>query len=214
VKVSHIIYRVQDLEQGVEAFREKGFVVEYGREKNPLNALVYFSEGPYFELLAGTKMPPAAKKTFRLLGQGKLVDRLDSYDAHTGGPCELALENYAKDLESESAILKKYGYTMFQTPSRRNDTKGRKLRFRVGAPNDLQIPFLMTYFNIDPKPKAFVHPNGVSKISRVTFGTRSELFPLIRELCDDELLNLKEGAGITDIEFAYAPGRENTPVVL
>ena len=32
----------------------KGFAVQYGRKKNPINALIYFSNGPYIELLDGT----------------------------------------------------------------------------------------------------------------------------------------------------------------
>lgn len=214
MKVSHIMYRVKDLDKGVEEFRKKGFEVEYGRKKNPINALIYFSEGPYIEILAGSKMPAFFKGLFRLFGQGKLVDRLDSYDKHPGGPCGLALENYKSDLETESAILKKHGYTAGQTNIRRNDTKGRKLRFRVGFPNDIQIPFFMTYFNIDPKPKDFVHPNGITGVSRVTFGTRQELFSLIQELCDDEMLEMCVGDGIQKMEFRYAPGRESTQIVI
>lgn len=214
MKVSHIMYRVRDLEQGVEEFRAKGFEVEYGREKNPINALIYFSEGPYIELLAGSKMPAFFKGLFRLLGHGKLVDRLNSYDNHPGGPCGLALENYKTDLDAECAILKKHGYDAGQRNIQRNDTKGRKLRFRVAFPNDVQLPFFMTYFNIDPKPKVFVHPNGVTRISRVAFGTRKELFPVIRELCDDEMLELQEGDGVTGMELAYAPGREGAPIKL
>ncbi|MFT3983085.1 MAG: VOC family protein [Lachnospiraceae bacterium] len=214
MNISHIMYKVQDLEKAVEEYRKRGFAVEYGRVKNPINALIYFSEGPYIELLAGTKMPVFFKNLFRLFGQGKLVDRLDSYDAHPGGPCGLALENYKSDLETERVILKKHGYDLFQMNSRRNDTKGRKLRFKVGSPNDLQLPFFMTYFNIDPKPKAFVHPNGIKKISRVAFGTRPELFPLMKELCDDNMLELHAGNGITKIEFAYAPSRESAPIIL
>lgn len=214
MKVSHIMYRVRDLEQGVEEFRAKGFEVEYGREKNPINALIYFSEGSYIELLAGSKMPAFFKGLFRLMGQGKLVDRLNSYDDHPGGPCGLALENYKIDLDAECAILKKYGYDAGQRNIRRNDTKGRKLQFRVAFPNDVQLPFFMTYFNVDPKPKAFVHPNGVTRISRVAFGTRKELFPVIRELCDDEMLELQEGDGVTGMELAYAPGREGAPIKL
>lgn len=210
MKVSHIMYRVPDLEKAVEEYRKKGFAVEYGKVKNPINALIYFSEGPYIELLAGSQMPAVFKKLFRLFGQGKLVDRLDSYDNHPGGSCGLALENYKTDLESEGEILKKYGYGLFQMNNRRDDTKGRKLRFKVGAPNDIQIPFFMTYFNIDPKPTAFVHPNGVVRISHVTFGTRKELFPLIKELCDDEILELHEGNGVEEFTFEYAPGREQS----
>ncbi|MBP1737684.1 MAG: hypothetical protein H6Q60_1565 [Oscillospiraceae bacterium] len=214
MKVSHIMYRVQNLDKGVEEFRKRGFEVEYGKEKKPINALIYFSEGPYIELLAGSNMPAFFKKLFRLFGQDKLVDRLDSYDTHPGGPCGLALENYKTDLESEVAVLKKYGYSAFQMKVRREDTKGRDLRFKVGSPNDIQIPFFMTYFNLDPKPKAFVHPNGIAKISHVTFGTRKDLFPLIQELCDDEMLTICEGNGVKAVEFAYVPGQEGAPFVL
>lgn len=116
MKVSHIMYRVSDLKEAVEEYRQKGFAVEYGRAKNPINALIYFSEGPS---------------------------------------------------------------------------------------NDIQIPFFMTYFNIDPKPKNFVHPNGIARIRHVTFSTRKELFPLIRELCDDEILELCEGDGREGFTFEY-----------
>lgn len=214
MKVSHIMYRVEDLDQGVEAFRKKGFAVEYGRKINPINALIYFSEGPYIELLAGSKMPAFFKGMFRLFGQGKLVDRLNSYDTHPGGPCGLALENYKTALEAECAILGKYGYKAAQKNIRRNDTKGRSLRFRVAFPNDIQIPFFMTYFNIDPKPKGFVHPNGIARISHVTFGARPELFPLIQELCDDEMLTVRAGDGVMRVEFTYAPGRKGESIIL
>jgi hypothetical protein len=204
------MYRVQDLDKSVEEYREKGFEVEYGREKNPINALIFFSEGPYIELIAGTKMPPLIKGILRFFGQGKLVDRLDFWDAHpVGKPCGLGLENYRNDLNIEGAILKKYGYSCFQVNTRRNDTKGRKLRFKVGYPNDLQIPFYMTYFNIDPKPKNFVHPNGAVRINYVSFGVREELFPLMRELCDDEILEICAGNGIQEIKFEYMAGYEN-----
>lgn len=212
MKVSHIMYRIQDLDKAVEEYRKKGFEVEYGKAKNPINALIYFSDGPYIELLEGSKMPNFFKRMFRMFGQGKLVDRLDSYDVHPGGPCGLALENYRADLEAERTILKKYGYAFFQMTVRRNDTKGRKLQFKVGMPNDIQIPFFMTYFNTDPKPKHFVHSNGVVRIDHVIFGTRKELFPLIRELCDDEMLELCEGNGIKSFTFAYASGSGSTPV--
>lgn len=209
MKVSHIIYKVQDLHKGVEEFRSKGFAVEYGKDKNPYNALIYFSEGPYLELLGKTGMPSIIKKVLRLSGKGKLADRLDFWDNHAGGPCGLALENYRTELEDECEILKKYGYGCVQMNSMRNDTKGRKLRFKAGYPDDIQIPFFMTYFNIDPKPRNFVHPNGAVKIKHVTFGTRRELFPLINEMCDDEILEVCEGSGLQGMELEYLPGREN-----
>ena len=49
--ISHILYKVDDLEKGVKLFKDKGFEVEYGSEKNPHNALVYFNDGSYVEIL-------------------------------------------------------------------------------------------------------------------------------------------------------------------
>ncbi len=201
MKVSHIIYKVDNLKQAVEEFRRKGFEVEYGTAKKPYNAIIYFSEGPYLELLASSGMPGVIKQILRIAGKSKLADRLDSWDNHKGGPCGLALENYKTDLEEEKRILNKHKQGYFEMPSKRNDTKGRKLRFRCLFPDEMQIPFLMTYFNIDPKPVNFIHPNGISRIKSISFGTRQEFLPVIKALCDDPLLTLFEGSGVKNLEF-------------
>ncbi len=204
MKVSHIIYKVDDLYQAVEEFKNKGFEVEFGTKKNPYNAIIYFSEGPYLELLASSGMPKFMKKILRTFGKGKLVDRLDFWDNHKAGPCGVALEDYKKDLKEEIGILEKYKQGYFLMPSRRNDTKGRKLRFTCLFPDELQLPFLMTYFNIDPKPRNFIHPNGVRRIKNISFGTRKEFVPIIEKLCDDTTLTLFIGSGIKELEFEYA----------
>ncbi|HCD43334.1 MAG TPA: VOC family protein [Lachnoclostridium sp.] len=204
MKTSHIIYKVDDLYRAVKEFKEKGFEVEYGAEKNPYNAIIYFSEGPYLELLASTGMPKFMKSILRMFGKSKLVNRLDYWDNHKGGPCGVAIENYKTDLREEKEILEKYKQGYFEMLSRRNDTKGRKLRFKCLFPDEMQLPFLMTYFNIDPKPVNFIHPNGIRKIKNISFGTRDELIPIIKELCDDPVLTLFIGNGIKDLEFEYA----------
>jgi hypothetical protein len=203
MKVSHIIYKVKDLKEGVREFEKKGFVVEYGKLKNPYNALIYFSEGPYLEIMGSTGMPKFFRTLLRLAGKKKLADRMDFWENHPGGPCGLALENYETNLEQETAVLKKYNQGYFKANSRRDDTKGRKLRFQCAFPDELQIPFLMTYFNIDPKPKNFVHPNGVARIESISFGTKKEFIPIIQELCDDKMLKLFEGKGIKDLKYQY-----------
>ncbi len=204
MKTSHIIYKVDDLHQAVKEFKKKGFEVEYGTKKNPYNAIIYFSEGPYLELLASTGMPKIIKRIMRMLGKSRLVDRLNDWDNHKGGPCGVALENYKVDLREEKEILEKYKQGYYEMPSRRNDSKGRKLRFTCLFPDEMQLPFLMTYFNIDPKPVNFIHPNGIRRIKNISFGTREELIPIIKELSDDPVLTLFIGSGIKDLEFEYA----------
>ena len=44
MRLGHVIYNVKDLDAAVKEWRDKGFAVEYGRTKKPINALIYFSE--------------------------------------------------------------------------------------------------------------------------------------------------------------------------
>ena len=205
MKLSHVILKVEQLDKAVQEYREKGFAVEYGKKKKPINALIYFSKGPYIELLDGSRMPGAAKTLMRLLGKGALIDRLQRLDTCGLGYCELAFENYETDLNKEISILQKYGIKSCGMPSRRIDTHGRDLRFRIASPAALDVPFLMTYFSVDPKPSDFVHPNGFAEISKVVYGTDPARFTLIQELCDDERLELKAGSGI-EVEFGNGKG--------
>ena len=69
MKVSHILYKVKDLDEAVRKYRADGFVVEYGKPKNPHNALVYFSEGLFLEVFKQSSMPKFAKSILRLLGK-------------------------------------------------------------------------------------------------------------------------------------------------
>lgn len=200
MKASHIILKVKDLDEAVAEYRKKGFTVEYGKTKNPYNAIIYFSEGPYFEILARTGMPKFIKSLFRLFGKKGIVDRLDYWDNHPGGYCGFCIENYRDNFDEERAILDKHGIKSVQMNSHRLDTFGRDLRFSILIPEATDIPFLMTYFSIDPKPKGFVHENGIKSIKKVIYKTNSDKIPIIRELCDDERLILEVGEGI-EVEF-------------
>ena len=200
MKLSHLILKVEQLDQAVRECRKEGFAVEYGRAKNPINALIYFSEGPYIELLDSSRMPDAVKALMRLLGKGALVDRFERLDSCAPGYRELALESYGSNLAKERAVLRKHGIRSCEAPARRVDAHGRDLRFRIASPTALDIPFLMTYFSADPKPKNFVHPNGIEQINRVVYSTNPVRFPLIRELCDDERLEL---ASTGNIEVSF-----------
>ncbi|WDV44798.1 VOC family protein [Clostridiaceae bacterium M8S5] len=201
MKVSHILYKVNELDKAVEEWRDKGFVVEYGKEKNPYNALIYFTNGPYIELFQNSGMPNIVKKILKLLGKSALVNQIEYWENAGEGLIGVAIENYKDNLDDELAILKKYKHKYFKMNSKRMDTKGNLLKFKVAFPYNLKIPFLMTYFNIDPKPFNFIHPNGIEGISSITFGTDKELIPLIKELCDDPILKLYHGSEVKDMEF-------------
>ena len=201
MKVSHILYKVGDLDEAVKEYRADGFVVEYGKLKNPHNAIVYFSEGPFIEIFKQSGMPKFAKSILRLFGKKDFIARLDLWDNAPEGLIGVCLENYKKDLNDEIGILKKDNQKYFKIKASRTDTKNRKLKFTCIFPNEIKIPFFMTYYNVAPKPKNFIHPNGIKGIKSISFGTSEKLLPIINELCDDKTLKLYIGEGVKDLEY-------------
>lgn len=201
MKVSHLVYKVDNLTSGVKSFEDKGFKVEYGAKTNPHNALIYFSEGPYIELLEHAPLTASIKMLLKIAGKQKVVERLAGWGTAKEGPIDLCLENYEPDLSKEAAILKKFKQPYFRTKSKRLDPQDRLLKWKLLFPYELRLPFLMTYFNIDPKPKNFIHPNGVKRIKHISFGMEARLIPIIKALCEDELLDVQVGHGIK--EFVY-----------
>lgn len=205
MKLGHILYKVNDLDEAVKEFTKKGFTVEYGKKKNPYNALIYFAEGPYLELFHHSGMPSFVKTILKFFGKQALVHRLNTWENAPEGLIAVALENDRFDVDIEQQILDEANLKYFKGKSGRTDAKGRKLKFRGIMPDDMEIPFFGTKFNINVRPPIdYVHPNGVKQIKSVSFGTKEKFVPVIKQLCDDDGLKLFIGEGVKDLEFEYA----------
>lgn len=201
MKVGHILYKANNLIDTVNSFRKQGFKVEYGSFKKPHNALIYFSEGPYIEILEKAPVSNISMLVLRLIGQGKVANRFMKWKHVQEGFFGLCLENYETNFNREELILRKYNLSFFKTKSSRIDPSKRRLTWKLLFPYELKLPFLMTYFNIDPKPVNFLHPNGIKKIDQISFGTTKGLIPICAELCDDDILALHIGNGISHISY-------------
>ena len=108
-----------------------------------------------------------------------------------------------KEVGKENTYLTftKYKQGYFVTKSKRLDPSNRLLKWKLLFPEERRIPFLMTYFNIDPKQKKNNHPNGIKKIKSISYGTNAGFIPIVNELCDDNILNLFIGDGVSNIEY-------------
>ena len=201
MKVSHVLYKTNNLEASFKEFEKLGYKVVYGSRKKPHNALIYFSEGPYIELLEKAPVSSFLKAILRLLGKGKVVDRFNSWENSTEGFFEICLENNTTNFKKEKKILAKFKEGYFITNSKRIDASNRVLKWKLLFPNQIKIPFLMTKFSENPKPKNFIHPNKVRKIHRVSYGTQPQFIPLLTELCDDYTLQLFEGTGVKEVLY-------------
>lgn len=201
MKLSHILYKVDNLNASVNDFKAQGFHVEYGSKRNPHNALIYFSEGPYIELLEKAPVSSLSKLILRLIGKQYMIDRFNLWETCKPGYFEICFENHKNHFKSEMETLKQYSQKFFITSSKRYDPQHRYLKWKLLFPSENKLPFLMTYFNIDPKPINYVHPNGVVKIQKVVYGTTNEFINLLHALCKDETLSIVEGKGILEVNF-------------
>ena len=186
--LGHVVYMVEDLPRAVAEFTERGLAVEYGAAKRPRNALAYFSDGPYLELLRDTGVP-------RLLGglasrmrspHMQALARLSSWNRLTGLSA-LCLEGTVDEFETAIEVL---GGGLNAGSHSRTDPHGRTLSYRVFFPADPDLPFVMTHFSQDPRPKDFTHPGGAQRISRIELPVPEAKQPLVRGLCPAPVLVL------------------------
>ena len=193
MKVSHVLFKTNDLKKTFKEFEKSGFKVEYGSKKKPHNALIYFSEGPYIEILEKAPVSSFMKLILRLIGKGYLAERFTSWENAEEGFFEICLENNTSNFRAEKKLLKQLGEKYFVTQSKRIDPMNRILKWKLLFPRQIKIPFLMTPFNIDPKPKNFIHPNKIKRIQQVSYVTDPNIISIINELCNDDTLQLITG---------------------
>ena len=141
MKVSHVLYKTNNLESAFNKFIELGYKVEYGSKKKHHNALIYFSEGPYIELLEKAPISSFTKRILRLIGKGKVVDRFEDWENAEEGFFEICLENYSINFKEEEQILRKFGQDYFITTSKRLDASNRLLKWKLLFPYELKCHF-------------------------------------------------------------------------
>ncbi len=208
MRAGHIIYAVDDLEEAMAEWRRKGFDIQYARKSKKVNALIYFSEGPFIELIAVSTLPKLALKAFSLFGAKGMVDRIKLSETVDRDSAMLCIEKDEDDLDDEVALLGRHGKKgNYLKRNTRKDPQGRVLKWKLFLPFDLKLPFLMSYYNIDPKPTNFVHPNGATRIKKLRLVTNREAIDLLEKLIGDETIELVEGdkiAEVVDVEYDYA----------
>jgi hypothetical protein len=201
MKVSHVLFKTNNLKKTFKEFEKSGFKVEYGSKTKPHNALIYFSEGPYIEILEKAPVSSFIKLILRFIGKGYLVERFNSWENAQEGFFEICLENKASNFRVEKQLLNQFGEKYFVTQSKRKDPLNRVLKWKLLFPSQIKIPFLMTPFNMNPKPKNFIHPNKIRGIKQVFYVTEPDIIPIINELCNDDRLQLSAGKGECKVTY-------------
>ena len=201
MKLSHILYKSNNLSKSVQQFQNEGFKVQYGMKHNSKNALIYFSKGPYIEILEKAPISNFLMMILRWIDKTHLVKRFKTWENAHEGYFDICLENYEDDFNKEIEILNEHKEQYFITKSSRLDPSNRLLKWKLLFPKNINLPFFMTYFNIDPKPKNFVHPNGIKKINEVSYYIDNSLISIFKKLCDDSTIKLTNQKGEMRVSF-------------
>ena len=204
MKLSHVLIKVNDLDKSVKEWEDRGFIVEYGKAKNPYNALIYFKDGAFIELFSFKGLPSIVNSILKFFGQKGLVEKMEYWANHDEGLLSIMLENYENNLDKEIAILKEHNIFGSLSKKRRKDTQNRILHFKVMFSDDINFPDLMTYFSVDPKPQENIHPNGYTGVKSISLGLTEDQKKAFLAICNDEHIVLFNGKGIKNLEFMHA----------
>ncbi len=199
MRLSHILYKVDDLHQAVKDFEEMGFTVEYGAHPDKaFNALIWFEKGPFIELFKSepNKIVNGLLKLFNLKG---LISRFKLFQYSDYGWVDYSLEHDRVDLKQEAVKLKELGYVFSKMPAVRTNIHGIKLKWKLILPADTTFPFFMSAYTPNPRPETITHSNGAKEVKQVVWGTKKNNIPNIRLFSDDQRLELVEGEGFQKI---------------
>ena len=107
-------------------------------------------------------------------------------------------------LEKEISYLRSVGINgEYMKDLKRTDPKSRLLKYKCFFTYDMSMPFLMSYFETDPKPKNYVHPNGIIRVKKVVYQTTKKNADALQKLVDDNSLEIIIGdpSKIISVEF-------------
>lgn len=210
MNISHLLYKVDDLEKAIQKFRDMGFQVEFGKKNNPYNALIYFGDKSYIELIKNMHITFLIKTLLRLF-------RMNEY-LETSLKQEKIKESFfrvAFHMEDIDKLLLKRSYkeilncSTFYVPVSRRDIHGNMLKSKCLLPSNAIFPFFNTNLvggvNWDVK-----HPNKINGIRKLIYSATPCEKKFFEQLPIDRRLEVTEGGrGIENIEFHYSQSQKS-----
>ncbi|WP_026506303.1 VOC family protein [Butyrivibrio sp. NC3005] len=211
MKISHLIYKVDNLKKAVESFENYGFCVEYGKREHPYNALIYFNDHTYIELIQNQNITPFLIFLLKLFGMRDYLESSLEQEKHEEGFMRFAIHMDIDEKKSIQDLYKKYfGAKTIFVPIKRKDIHGNILKCKCLMPSNAALPFFNTEFNNDSLWNV-KHKNKVTGIERIVYSaSESELSFFDNKKIDDRVVLLNGGKGIIEVEFSYEQESSNT----
>lgn len=171
--VSHVLYKVENLSQSVKKLIDAGYSVHVpGDLETAFHALVWFKKGPYLELIMPEKSMPVPQWAMRFFGYGLFVKRQKKWCDSPQGWCDFGLENTKQHLDVEKTILKQSKIKFKEFHPKAKNESGQTISWYNVVTEDNHFPFLVSPYNIDPRPREIIHPNGAYEVDKVFIGEK------------------------------------------
>lgn len=210
IRISHVLYLVEELHEAVKRLRQAGFTVNYGTDPaKAYNALIWFEQGAFIEIFQATKVSAFMKWLMKLCGYRSALDRMAKWQATGSGWCEWALESTAIELEWEKRFFDRGKRAFKGLRKRRKDIDGQVLSWQLLLPADIYFPFIMSAYVPDPRPETIEHLNGAKGIATIVIGQEEMDTAFL-----DQLLPAQTGiewiAGKTGLQTVRLSGNERS----
>ncbi len=199
MRLSHILYKVEDKEEAIKYFEDLGFTVM----KGGYNHNIWFEDGSFIEITE-VKKNRFILALLKLFGKGCMANKMKYFQDADYGFMEYALDTYAESLDRENKILQDLGYKYNSFEMKKKIENGIKLKWKITFPFDLNIPFYCGDIKNYEKyrfPKNLSHKNGAKKIEKLVWGLPKKYIDDVNRLCDDKRLELVEGRGFQSIKI-------------
>lgn len=198
-RLDHILIRVEDLEKSVNAFRRAGFRVYFGsKPAESYNAMIYFQDNSFIELVDTTKFPLlltflAKTKIINLFGA--FYKRIGMYALSKDTILDYAV--YSRDIEKHYNKIRAKASKLHCL--KRVDSLGRALKWKLFVLKTRCLPFVMSDYCPCKYPEynACHHKNNTLGIDQICIGTTMNLQKLKQEILNtfdvlEESLLLKD----------------------
>ncbi|WP_103865743.1 VOC family protein [Aquimarina sp. I32.4] len=201
LKCSHIVYKVDNIQQVVEDYKALGFSPVWGSTPEKAhNAFLWFDEGPYIEFFQLPKKFEFLKYPLHLFYGRSAGQRWQQWAKTTEGWCDLALEpqeyientdknvpEYPLDIKTIKNEMNKSGISASRIiRNKRINPGGEKVKYKVFCPNPEGFPFVFSGYETPQKPEGIKHANGATKIAWVKLDMDSAYIDQFQEFIKED----------------------------
>lgn len=191
-KVSHILWRVDNIKEAVDAFRAKGFQVDWARDpKISLNALIWFESGPFIELIQMKAPMRVFGGPLRVFYGKGMSRRWRKWCVGSEGLCDFAVEPIAADtarpenIDAARQWVAERGLGASKAiQGKRTPPDGTQVRFAFFAPDAAALPFVVSAYSLPQKPSQIVHANGATAIGGFTYSAPPDAVAHLKTLIE------------------------------